>query len=607
MEDSISACVGICSKIQDLSEGVCSGIGWGYNSKCSIGSIGNPYLSPGYVDVDECKDHPCDEFTTCDSFPGLCIALVLLFLLGVTFVLYKVLKKRKRNKCKQKFFQRNGGLLLQQQISSNEDVLERMKLFRSKELEKATDRFNESRIIGKGGRGTVYKGMLSDGRIVTVKKSQSVNANQQEEFINEVVILSQINHRNIVKLLGCCLESEVPLLVYEFISNGTLFDLIHDESPNFPFSWDVRSRIADEVAGALAYLHYSTSTPIYHGDIKSSNILLDENYRPKVSNFGISRSIAVDKTHFTTLVKGTFCYLDPKYFRPSQFTDKSDVYSFGVALIELLSGHKPIISSDIEDERSLAAHFLMSIEQNCLHKFFDPIILEHDKDEDIITIATLAYRCLDLNGKKRPTMKKVSMELENIGLFKGQATVQSNTQVISTKMGSVSLSDLNSTWTSRDRESTSDTVIQNLFPDGENREWEEKLRHTSAESWVNAGRSRYHVSHVGFSTTPHSPGGSITSLLEHHLQKGKEGGIKSLSIGQTVGSAPPTWLEPWSPSFLNGPMSHSLATWQPFASITRYQCQSVVEELVASRSSQLLVLPQPVAIGVARFLTSVDV
>lgn len=142
-----------------------------------------------------------------------------------------------------------------------------------------------------------------------------------------------------------------------------------------------------------------------------------------MSNFGISRSIAVDKTHFTTLVKGTFGYLDPEYFQPSQFIDKSDVYSFGVVLIELLSGHKPIISSDIEDERSLAAHFLMSMEQNCLHKFFDPIILEHDKDEDIITVATLAYRCLGLNGKKRPTMKKVSMELENIRLFKGQATV----------------------------------------------------------------------------------------------------------------------------------------------------------------------------------------
>ncbi|CAA2933827.1 wall-associated receptor kinase-like 2 [Olea europaea subsp. europaea] len=216
----------------------------------------------------------------------------------------------------------------------------------------------ESRILGRGGQGIVYKGMLSDGRTVAVKKSKLV-----------------------------------------------------------------------EVARALAYLHYSTSTPIYHGDIKSSNILLDENYRPKVSNFGISRSITVDKTHFTTLVKGTFGYLDPEYFRSSQFTDKSDVYSFGVALIELLSGQKPIISSDIEDERSLAAHFLMSMEQNCLHKFFDPIILEHDKDEDIITVATLAYRCLDLNGKKRPTMKKVRMELENIRLFKGQATVQSNTQL----------------------------------------------------------------------------------------------------------------------------------------------------------------------------------
>ncbi|CAA3005691.1 Serine threonine kinase [Olea europaea subsp. europaea] len=243
----------------------------------------------------------------------------------------------------------------------NADVLERMKLFRSKELEKATDRFNESRIIGKGGRGTVYKGMLSDGRIVAVKKSQSVNANQQEEFINEVVILSQINQRNIVKLLGCCLESEVPLLVYEFISNGTLFDLIHDESPNFPFSWDVRLRIAAEVANALAYLHYASSIPIYHRDIKSNNMLLDEKYSAKVSDFGILRSIALHQTHLTTKVKGTFGYLDLEYFQSNQFTEKSDAYSFGVVMVELLIGQKPISSSPSEEELSLVTRFLLSI------------------------------------------------------------------------------------------------------------------------------------------------------------------------------------------------------------------------------------------------------
>ena len=147
------------------------------------------------------------------------------------------------------------------------------------------------------------------------------------------MILSQINHRNIVRILGCCLETEVPLLVYEFISNENLFQLIQNQDMDFPFSWKMRLQIATGVAEAFAYLHSSCSIPIYHGDIKSTNILLDDKYRAKVSNFGTSRSIAIEQTHLTTLVQGTFGYLDPEYFQSSQFTNKSDVYSFGVVLV----------------------------------------------------------------------------------------------------------------------------------------------------------------------------------------------------------------------------------------------------------------------------------
>ncbi|KAL7175786.1 hypothetical protein ACSBR2_029388 [Camellia fascicularis] len=151
-----------------------------------------------------------------------------------------------------------------------------------------------------------------------------VDEGQVEQFINEVVILSQIVHRNIVKLLGCCLETDVPMLIYEFIQNGTLSQHIHDPNEEFPLSWEMRFRIATEVADALSYLHCAASIPIYHRDMKSTNILLDDKYKAKVSDFGISTSIDVDNTHLTTRVQGTFGYLDSEYFQSSQFTDKSD-------------------------------------------------------------------------------------------------------------------------------------------------------------------------------------------------------------------------------------------------------------------------------------------
>ncbi|XP_021772379.1 wall-associated receptor kinase-like 8 [Chenopodium quinoa] len=388
---------------------------------------GNPYLPYGCQLVKECRKcrHGCDTTGLhyyCRKNPllewgsvlGFSLGMGLMVLLFGSYGLYRVLKKRREIRNKSDYFKRNGGLLLQQQLCSSEGAHQSTKVFSVTELEKATDNFNKNRILGQGGQGTVYKGMLKDGRIVAIKKSKKVDENQLEQFINEVVILSEINHRNVVRLLGCCLETEVPLLVYEFIQNGTLYQHIHDASGDFHVTWKMRLQMAAESADAIAYLHSSSSAPIYHRDIKSANILLDAKFRAKVSDFGASRAIDIDQTHVTTCVIGTYGYLDPEYFQSNVFTEKSDVYSFGVVLVELITGKKPICPTNDGGWISLAVEFLFHMENSRLFDILDPRILDEGKKEEFVAVANLARQCLNMNGKERPTMKEIAIVLDEI-------------------------------------------------------------------------------------------------------------------------------------------------------------------------------------------------
>ncbi|KAL6317808.1 hypothetical protein AAG906_030562 [Vitis piasezkii] len=299
----------------------------GYLCKCLDGYHGNPYLPDGCQDINECDDpsrNKCVKKGRCKNTPGnyTCscpkgyhgdgrqdgdrcnldhlqvIPVVLgagigfmILLLSISW-LYWGLKKRKFIRLKEKFFQQNGGLMLQQQLSRQEGSDETIKIFTAGELEKATNKYDESNIVGRGGYGTVYKGTLTNGRIVA-------------QFINEVLVLSQINHRNVASTI----------------------------------SWEVRLRIATETAGVLSYLHSATSTPIIHRDVKSTNILLDDNYTAKVSDFGASRLVPLDQTQLSTLVQ------------------------------ELLTGEKALSFDRSEEERSLAMYFLSSCKDDNLFKF----------------------------------------------------------------------------------------------------------------------------------------------------------------------------------------------------------------------------------------------
>ncbi|GKU98427.1 hypothetical protein SLEP1_g11437 [Rubroshorea leprosula] len=430
----------------------------GYRCKCLDGFEGNPYLPSGCQDINECldpnrnncsKDMICTNTVgsyTCSCPKGYHLVVIndgrgcvrrdwigilvpvgkytyfippprigglALFLVAGTWLFWGY-NKWKLIKLKQKFFMQNGGLMLQQQLSNHEGCVETAKIFTAEELEKATNNFDESGIIGQGGYGTVYKGTLRDGRIVAIKKSHIIDQSQNEQFINEVVVLSQINHRNVVKLLGCCLETEVPLLVYEFITNGTLHHHIHNKSKASSLTWEIRLRIATETAGVLSYLHSTASTPIIHRDIKSTNILLDDSYTAKVSDFGTSRLVPQDQAGISTVVQGTIGYLDPEYLHSSQLTDKSDVYSFGVVLLELLTGEKVLSFDRTEEERNLSKYFLSAMKDNCLEKILDDCVVNEANMKQLNEVANLARRCLSLKGEERPTMKEVAMELEGL-------------------------------------------------------------------------------------------------------------------------------------------------------------------------------------------------
>lgn len=331
-------------------------------------------------------------------------------------------KKRRVLKLREKFFQQNGGLLLKEHISSQGGP-ETTRIFTAKELELATNKYDESRILGKGGYGTVYKGILPDLRVVAIKKSKVIDKSNLAQFINEVVILTQIKHRNIVKLYGCCLENELPLLVYEFVSNGTLFD--HISKQTGAIIWEDRLRIAAETAGAIAYLHSAASIPIIHRDVKSANILLDDQYTAKIADFGSSRLNPMDQTQITTLVKGTLGYLDPEYMHTSQLTEKSDVYSFGVVLAELLTGEKPLSFLRSQGERNLAVYFTMAMLEDRCFQILEKGIMDEGNMKQILAVAELAKRCLNVKGEERPSMKEVAAELEAMrGFNKRHTTVQ---------------------------------------------------------------------------------------------------------------------------------------------------------------------------------------
>ncbi|KAL3741334.1 hypothetical protein ACJRO7_016897 [Eucalyptus globulus] len=409
--------------------------GPGYRCFCQHGYKGNPYLSRGCQDIDECEDrekntcpgkcHNLPGSYTCDGgghLPEIVIAVILspvicIYVNASASVTWKW-RIRKIN------FRKNKGKLFKHPG---------VRIFTEAELAKATNNYDESKKLGNGGFGSIYRGRIAVGADieVVVKKPKDVHKPlMNKDFQDELksVILKDLKH--VVKLHGICLETRIPLLVYEYIPNATtLFKHIHPE-----VLWKTRLKIATEAALALEEMH---STEIIHGNIKSTNILLDRNCSVKISDFGTSVLISPQHSHLVaTKMEGTLCYFDPEYLTTGKLTIESDVYSFGVVLVELLTEEKPTssVTNEFKEEINIIPHFISSVKGGTLSKiisFEDP---GGGEIKQVKTVAEIAVECLDQSRRKRPTMSEVAHKLSQINQ---SSTFEENIEVAVTISPSV--------------------------------------------------------------------------------------------------------------------------------------------------------------------------
>ncbi|XP_070043444.1 LEAF RUST 10 DISEASE-RESISTANCEUS RECEPTOR-LIKE PROTEIN KINASE-like 1.1 isoform X2 [Nicotiana tomentosiformis] len=324
--------------------------------------------------------------------------------------------KRRKNDSSP-FLSRNtsGASMLHQDLEEHSQYLG-IPVFTYRELEEATNKFNSAKQLGDGGYGTVYYGKLRDGKEVAVKRLYEHNHKQMQQFINEIEILTRLRHRNLVILYGCTSRRSRELfLVYEYIPNGTIADHLHGHrAKDKLLTWPIRLKIAIEIASALAYLHASD---IIHRDVKTNNILLDNDFCVKVADFGLSKLFPNDVTHISTAPQGTPGYVDPQYHECYQLTDKSDVYSFGVVLVELISSMPAVDMNRHMHEINLASFAMNRILKCAFNEVIDPALgFETNAEVRRMTtsVAELAFQCLQAVKDMRPKMEEVLETLKTI-------------------------------------------------------------------------------------------------------------------------------------------------------------------------------------------------
>ncbi|XP_037404313.1 probable leucine-rich repeat receptor-like protein kinase At5g49770 isoform X2 [Triticum dicoccoides] len=344
-------------------------------------------------------------------------AVVIAVLLVVIFFI----TRRKREPKKTEERSQSFASLDMKSTSTSVPQLRGARTFTFAELKKITNNFSEANDIGNGGFGKVYRGTLPTGQLVAVKRSQEGSLQGSLEFRTEIELLSRVHHKNVVSLMGFCLDQGEQMLVYEYIPNGTLKESLTGKS-GVRLDWKRRLRVILGTAKGIAYLHELADPPIVHRDIKSSNVLLDERLNAKVSDFGLSKLLGEDgRGQVTTQVKGTMGYLDPEYYMTQQLTEKSDVYSFGVLLLEMITAKKPL-----ERGRYIVREVLAALDRSKdlygLHDLLDPVLGASPTSlGGLEQYVDLALRCVEEAGADRPSMGEAVSEIERITRMAGGA------------------------------------------------------------------------------------------------------------------------------------------------------------------------------------------
>ncbi|KDP31947.1 hypothetical protein JCGZ_12408 [Jatropha curcas] len=282
-----------------------------------------------------------------------------------------------------------------------------------RELEDSTNGFADENVIGEGGYGIVYHGVLGDNTQVAVKNLLNNRGQAEKEFKVEVEAIGRVRHKNLVRLLGYCAEGSHRMLVYEYVNNGNLEQWLHgDVGPCSPLTWEIRMNIILGTAKGLTYLHEGLEPKVVHRDIKSSNILLDKLWNAKVSDFGLAKLLCSERSYITTRVMGTFGYVAPEYASTGMLNERSDVYSFGMLVMEIISGRNPVDYSRPSEEVHLVDWLKKMVSDRNPEGVLDPKLPEKPSSRALKRALLVALRCVDPNAQKRPKMGHIIHMLE---------------------------------------------------------------------------------------------------------------------------------------------------------------------------------------------------